>query len=416
VPFPVWYSKRKGEEGKIIVADRGSLPVNPLVDLPKGYGADEVIPEADVMDTWATSSVTPQINSHSISDKFCVDADRHAKLFPADIRPQAHEIIRTWAFYTIVKSMYHENSIPWKNLVISGWVLASDKTKMSKSKGNIVTPVSLIEEKSADVVRYWSASAKLGYDSVYSEDIFHIGKKLVNKLWNASKFVSIHLEDIDLENINLSEDVVNIVDKWILSELHRTIEIATREFEKFEYSVAKAAIEEFFWKSFCDNYLELIKIRIYDLEGKDSKGKHSAVVTVAIVLDRLLRLFAPFIPHITEELDYLIFNTGQSIHRRGNWPSYDDIPHNVEAQNIGRHLLSVMDVLRKFKAEKELSIKAPLSSVSIICKDGRFDFGDAAVDLQNVMNITSLDIDGSQKGDYSMLESEDGKFYIKINE
>jgi len=412
VPFPVWYSKRRGEEGKILVADKGQLPVNPLVDLPKGYSRDEVIPEVDVMDTWATSSVTPQINSHAINKNLYLNNDdRHQKLFPADIRPQAHEIIRTWAFYTIVKSMYHEDSIPWHNLVISGWVLAADKTKMSKSKGNIVTPVSLIEEKSSDVVRYWAACAKLGYDSVYSEDLFHIGKKLINKLWNAAKFVSIHLSEIDIKKIDLENDVTRKVDRWILSELRETIKNTTKEFDQFEYSVAKAHIEEFFWKNFCDNYLELVKIRIYDAENKDSVGKRSAAVTIAVVFDVLLKLFAPFLPHITEELYDILFCLGHSVHARGNWPDLESLPEDEKAIEFGKNLISVANVIRKFKAEKEISIKTPLDHVVIYDADMYFN-GDIMTDLQNMMNINKLELIYSKND--KCLESEDGKFYVEI--
>ena len=202
VPFPVWYSKRAGEEGKILIAEKDQLPINPLVDLPKGYTKDEVEPDRDVMDTWATSSVSPQLSSKGISKDFCLDNDRHQKLFPADLRPQAHEIIRTWAFYTIVKAALHEDTIPWKNLMISGWCLASDKTKMSKSKGNVVTPVALIEEKGTDAVRYWASTSRLGQDTAFSEDLLKIGRKLVNKLWNAAKFASIHLNKIGATGAN----------------------------------------------------------------------------------------------------------------------------------------------------------------------------------------------------------------------
>ncbi len=153
VAFPVWYSKRAGEEGKILVADPSQLPCDPNVDLPNGYSRDEVTAETDIMDTWATSSISPQLSSKGISSEISFDKQRHEKLFPADLRPQAHEIIRTWAFYTIVKSALHQNSIPWKNLMISGWCLAADKTKMSKSKGNVVTPTSLIEEKGSSRAR-----------------------------------------------------------------------------------------------------------------------------------------------------------------------------------------------------------------------------------------------------------------------
>ena len=415
VPFPVWYSKRKGEEGKILIPDQKDLPVNPATDLPKGYSRDEIEAEMDVMDTWATSSITPQINSHAINGDFHVDLDRHEKLYPADIRPQAHEIIRTWAFYTIVKSMYHEDSIPWKNLVISGWVLAADKTKMSKSKGNIVTPIGLLEEKSSDVVRHWAASSKLGQDIVYSEDTFKIGKKLVNKLWNASKFVSIHFEDIDLKNLDL-KDIKNITDKWILSKLYKVVEKASLEFENFEYSVAKATVEEFFWKHFCDNYLELVKIRIYDQDQKDPEGRKSAITAMGIILDILLKLFAPFVPYITEELHNILFDTGVSIHSKGSWPSKDQVLYDKESEKLGDNIVQILDLIRKFKAEKEISIKSELSHVTISSKSKSMNFRDASLDLQNVMNISKLDVSAGGHSEKGMLLTENGEFEIEIKQ
>lgn len=414
VPFPIWYSKRKGEEGKILVADIKSLPVDPSNALPAGYTKDEVEPETDVMDTWATSSVTPQINSHAINDRFVIDSKRHEKLFPADIRPQAHEIIRTWAFYTIVKSMYHENSIPWKNLMISGWVLAADKTKMSKSKGNIVTPIGLISEKSADVVRYWSASAKLGQDVVYSEDMFKIGKKLVNKLWNASKFVSMHLQSIKLDDIDLNADVKNVLDKWILSQLNKTIKKASSEFEKFEYSVAKSAIENFFWNDLCDNYLEFVKIRIYDEENKDPSGKKSAATAMAVVFDVILRLFAPFLPYVTEELHDILFDTGVSVHVKDAWPTDIKVINNSET--VGQNIIEIVDVIRKYKAEKEISIKYPISKVTILCVDKKYEFYDSLMDLKNVMSINELDVILLKKENKDLIKTSNGKFFIEIKE
>jgi len=416
VPFPIWYSKRAGEEGKILIADREALPIDPSNTLPAGYSKDEVEPETDVMDTWATSSITPQINSHAINDKFAVDSKRHEKLFPADIRPQAHEIIRTWAFYTIVKSMYHEDSIPWENLMISGWVLAADKTKMSKSKGNIVTPIGLIFEKSADVVRYWSASAKLGQDVVYSEDMFQIGKKLVNKLWNASKFVSMHLQNINLKDVDLNHDVNNVLDKWILSKLHKTIKKASSEFEKFEYSVAKHAVEDFFWNDLCDNYLEFVKIRIYDEEQKDPSGKKSAATTMATVFDVVLKLFAPFLPYITEELHDILFDTEVSVHGKSSWPEAAKVTYNNDAEDTGKNIVEIVDVIRKYKAEKEISIKAPISKVTIFCVDKKYDFSDSLLDLKNVMSINELDIVLFKKNKGKLIEASNGKFFIEIKE
>ncbi|MCH9753853.1 MAG: valine--tRNA ligase [Alphaproteobacteria bacterium] len=415
VPFPIWYSKRKGEEGKILVADTKSLPIDPANDLPSGYRKDEVEPETDVMDTWATSSVSPQINSHAINEKCAIDYKRHEKLFPADIRSQAHEIIRTWAFYTIVKSMYHEDIIPWKKLVISGWVLAADKTKMSKSKGNIVTPIGLISEKSADVVRYWAASAKLGQDIVYSEDMFQIGKKLVNKLWNASKFVSIHLQNINFDQIDTKKDINNVLDKWILSKLHKTINRYISEFEKFEYSIAKSVLEDFFWNDLCDNYLEFVKIRIYDEDGKDQSGKKSAATTMVIIFDAVLKLFAPFLPYITEELHDILFSKG-SVHGKGMLPDSNKILQDNGSEEVGENVVEIVDVIRKYKAEREISIKSPISEVTILCVDKKYEFLDTILDLKNVMNISKLDVEILNGKKNNLIETSNGQFFISIKE
>ncbi|MFN7037999.1 MAG: valine--tRNA ligase [Alphaproteobacteria bacterium] len=418
VPFPVWYSKRPGEEGKIIIPTLEQLPIDPFKDLPDGYTKDEIEPDYDVMDTWATSSVSPQLSSHGISEDYSIDYARHKKLFPADLRPQAHEIIRTWAFYTIVKAAYHENNIPWKNLMISGWCLASDKTKMSKSKGNVVTPTKLIEENGADTVRYWASTSRLGADTAYSEDVMKIGKKLINKLWNASKFVTIHLNKLEEAPLSAKEEILagNIylpLDLWIISKLTKATVRATEEFEKFEYCNARIAIEDFFWRDFCDNYLEFIKVRIYNENNIDDVASFSAIKTIYICLETLLRLFAPFIPHITEEIYNSLFNK-ESIHVRGNWPKIEDYKISEGAEHVGEDAVSILDVVRKVKAEQNLSLKTTIQELKIFAEHKIPET--VIADLANVTNSTKVTLCNKLEGELEANQclTENGRFVVEV--
>ncbi len=411
VPFPVWYSKRAGEEGKILIASPEQLPINPLVDVPEGYTREEVEAEADVMDTWATSSISPQLSSKGIGSDFILDAERHAKLYPADLRPQAHEIIRTWAFYTVVKSHLHADSIPWKNLMISGWCLAADKTKMSKSKGNVVTPVELIEDKGTDAVRYWASTSRLGTDTAFSEDLLKIGRKLVTKLWNASKFAALQLDQLKEKPSSAIEDkaagkITEALDLWILTRLHRAIAKATAEFEKFEYCDARVAAEDFFWNDFCDNYLELVKARAYT-------GDLSALYTIYHCLNGILRLFAPIVPHITEELYSHIFDAEYerygSIHARGMWPNAEAYPRSERTEQTGIAAVSVLNAIRKAKSEKGVSIKYPITRAEV---DGDFAvIAPALEDLKAAGNIGEL---AEGKEGEATVASEDGLFRVAV--
>ena len=372
VPFPVWYSKRPGEEGKILVPTIDQLPVDPEKHLPHGYERDEVIPEMDVMDTWATSAVSPQISSSGISEKYSIDSDKHKKLFPFDLRPQAHEIIRIWAFGTIVKAMYHQDTIPWKNLMISGWCLANDKSKMSKSKGNVVDPVDLIKERSADVVRYWASTSKLGNDIILSEDAFKIGRKLVLKIMNSVEFFRMHLKNLteNVKEVSLQDQISNgiiseTLDLWVISELQKTILAVEKNMNEFEYSVARGAIEDFFWNILCDNYLELVKDRIYK-EHINTKGQ-SAIVTLYYVFDCILKVFGIFLPYITEELHSSIFDTG-SIHAKGSWPQSNQFNLKKDVSE-GALIIEILGLIRKSKSEKGLSIGANVEKIKINLKN-----------------------------------------------
>ncbi|MBP9674771.1 MAG: valine--tRNA ligase [Bacteriovoracaceae bacterium] len=314
VPFPVWY--KVGANGAInydepLYADINSLPVDPTRHAPCGYSEEQrgkpngFVPDLDVMDTWATSSLTPQISSH-----WNLNSDRHAKTFPADLRPQSHEIIRTWAFYTILKSYLHTGDIPWKHIAISGWILDPDRKKMSKSKGNVVTPENYLDQYGADAVRYWAARARLGTDTAFDEKVFQMGWKLSNKLFNASKFV------LGITGSDRSVGIPTVdLDKSWLAVLNQALQEATKSFEAFDYAGALQNMESVFW-DFCDNYVELIKGRAY--QGNDVEKK-SAIVTLNLSLNIFLKSFAPFFPYLTEEIYSWLGNT-HSIHKE-KWPT-----------------------------------------------------------------------------------------------
>lgn len=415
VPFPVWYSKRPGEEGKVLLASVEQLPVDPLRSVPSGYAPDEVEPDKDVMDTWSTSSVSPQLNSHGIANDFMVNEERHNKLFPADLRPQAHEILRTWAYYTMLKSHLHQDTLPWKNIMISGWCLAADKSKMSKSKGNIVVPEVILEQYGADVVRYWSSSSKLGCDTAYSEDVVKNGKRLVNKLWNAAKFVSLSFDKIpdsykELSLDQVKEKITSDFDKYFISKLSELVEYVSYEYEKYEYSTAMHKTESFFWSLFCDNYLEITKTRSYDEDNNDPEGALSARLTLYHSLKILLQLFAPVMPHITEEI-YQILYSNKSIHTRGNWPKLNIKFDEVKVKQ-SENLLSILDLVRKIKAQDNLSIKAPIEYIEVQgCK-----LSDSLiVDLKHVTSASDIRIVKELSSDAQGSSDDNISIYVVYN-
>ena len=322
VPIPVWYplgADGRPDHARPIVAPRASLPVDPTTDAPPGYAASQRgVPggfagEADIFDTWFTSSLTPQIGSG-----WELDPERHRRLFPADVRPQSHEIIRTWAFYTIAKAMLHEDAIPWRHAAISGWVLDPDRKKMSKSRGNVVVPTPLIEAHTADAVRYWAGSARLGTDTAMDEQVFRIGKRLTTKIFNAGKFVLAQGGEVHPISAEL--------DRAFAAELRALVDRATESFARFQQAQALAETESFFWGSFTDTYLELAKARARDEAPLAAAARGSAVAALRLGLSVLLRLFAPFLPYVSEEVWSWCFaaETGSSSIHRAAWPGADD--------------------------------------------------------------------------------------------
>ncbi|MCP4897004.1 MAG: valine--tRNA ligase [bacterium] len=371
VPFPVWY--RLDDAGEMefdnpIYARVEDLPVDPLSDTPQGYAEEQrgvsggFSADPDVMDTWATSSMTPQIQSH-----WGTDGERHQKLFPMDIRPQAHDIIRTWAFYTIAKAWMHENEIPWRHVILSGFILDPDRKKMSKSKGNVVTPEHLLEEHSSDAVRYWAARARLGTDTTFDPGVFKVGKRLSMKAFNASRFVFMQLESAtEGGNVPGTESITETIDRALVAQLRTVIASATRSFEAFDYANALQIIEEAFW-SFCDNYLELVKLRSYAEE--DSPGRRSAIAALAWTLRTFLRLLAPFLPYVTEEVwswRYATDGAERSVHT-SPWPTVDEVT-DVSEDGLEGVLEAGIEVLGKIRGAKttaQKSLRWPVKRLEI---------------------------------------------------
>lgn len=371
VPFPVWYPINEHgitQYDKPILPSRESLPIDPANDTPAGYLASQrdvangFTGDLDVMDTWATSSLTPQIMSYWV-DK----PERHESLFPMDMRPQGHDIIRTWAFYTILKAWLHEGQIPWKNATISGWILDPDRKKMSKSKGNVITPDHLLEQYSSDAVRYWAARGRLGADTAIDEKVFKIGQKLITKIENAAKFVLLQCGDA-LDDHKIA-DITYPLDLAIMTRLRNTITEATTSFEHFDYASALQRIEEEFW-FFCDHGIELLKGRAY--QDDDLVGKRSSQATLAHSLSIFMRLFAPFLPFITEEVwstSFRKFHGDVSIHK-AKWPTPAEAGAGVPDSSDRclaalESAVTVVGAIRGAKTAAKRSLRWPVDSITI---------------------------------------------------
>jgi valyl-tRNA synthetase len=360
VQFPVWYpldANGNPVHDRPLLAARGKIPVDPTVDLPEGYEAGQrdqpngFTAESDVFDTWFTSSLTPQI-----ATGWLLQPERHRRLFPADIRPQSHEIIRTWAFYTIAKSMLHEETIPWSDVLVSGWILDPDRKKMSKSKGNVVTPMHLLDSYGSDAVRYWAACARLGTDTAFDETVFKVGKRLVTKLYNAGKYV--------LSQSAKRHPITHELDRAFVAKLAQAAEAAGSSYRDYEFAPALEVTERFFWASFTDIYLELVKARARG-DGGDEAARGSAVASLRLGLSVLLRLFAPVLPYITEEIWGWAFaeETGHPSIHRAPWPTSAELgtvaaPQNPESFSLAE---AAFTAINKRKSELGVGPGRPLT-------------------------------------------------------
>ncbi len=349
VPFPVWYC---GDCDEVILAEEKQLPVDPMKDVPNKCPkchSKNIIPEKDVLNTWFTSSMSPQIATQLVNDKKI-----QGRLFPMNLRPQAHEIISFWLFNTLLKSRLHFGKNPWKDVAISGFVTLKGE-KMSKSKGNVIEPQDVIEKYGADSLRYWAASSKLGEDFDYQEKDLITGKKLVNKLLNASRFIFMNMKNY---NGKKPKKILE-TDRIFLSRLNELIEKTTKNFEEYEYSKVKSDIENFFWKDFADNYLEIIKNRVY---GDNKDEKESALYSVYHALLVMLKIFAPIIPFITEEIyqeHYKKYEKDRSIHV-SEWPSSIKILEKKDDEKTYNLLINIIGKVRQEKSREKKSMKSQI--------------------------------------------------------
>ena len=388
VPIPVWYPLDEHGEpvyDKPILPDEALLPVDPSIDTPPGYEAAQrgkphgFIGDPDVMDTWATSSLTPQI-----AGGWGRDDDLFHRVFPMDLRPQAHEIIRTWLFATVVRSHLEHDTLPWRHAAISGWVLDPDRKKMSKSKGKAVTPLGLLEQYGADAVRYWAASGRLGTDTAFDTGQMKVGRRLAVKILNVSRFV------LGLGAATPGATVTQALDRSMLAELAAVVDEATAALDGYEHTRALERTEQFFWR-FCDDYVELAKARAYGERGQAAAD--SARAAMAEALSVLLRLFAPFLPYVTEEV-WSWWREG-SIHRT-EWPAADTV-RDFAAGVDGTPLAvagQVIAAIRKAKSEAKLSVRADVSAALVRAEAALAEvLRSVADDVCAAGRVASLDIE-----------------------
>ena len=364
VPLPVWYPitpDGRIQHDRPILPREEQLPIDPSTDVPDGYRADQrgqphgFAGDPDVMDTWATSSLTPQIACGWPDDEALL-----VRTFPMDLRPQAHDIIRTWLFDTVLRAHLEHDSLPWTHAAISGWVLDPDRKKMSKSKGNVVTPMALLEEHGSDGVRYWAASGRPGTDTAFDASQMRVGRRLAIKLLNASRFA--------LASAEPQGPIVAPVDRAILRSLAVLVDEATRDLEHYDYARVLQRTETFFWR-FCDDYLELVKGRRYGEQGAERAASANSALVAALSV--LLRLFAPFLPFVTEEV-WSWWQDG-SVHT-SRWPSRSELDALVadapagaadEDRAIYEWATEVLFEVRKQRSEAKQALKVPISRVIV---------------------------------------------------
>jgi valyl-tRNA synthetase len=392
VPVPLWYpidAHGQIQQHDPIVPAEADLPVDPAADAPRGYRPDQrdqpggFAADPDVMDTWATSSLTP-----GIAAGWPADTDLMDRVFPMDLRPQAHEIIRTWLFYTVLRSHLEHGVLPWRHAAISGWILDPDRKKMSKSKGNAVTPLDLLREHGTDAVRYWATSARLGVDTAFDLAQIKIGRRLAIKILNAGRFV-LGFGPPEGHRGESSRAVTEPIDCAMLRRLAAVVERCTTALDDYEHAAALEQAERFFW-FFCDDYLELVKARAYGEHGPTAAA--SAVVTLRLGLSVLLRLLAPFVPFATEEV-WSWWQEG-SVHRAA-WPEAADLLHQAGPADeaVLDAAVAAIAAIRKAKSQAQLRMKDSVQLLILSARQQSLDALSAASrDVKSAGRVEAIEL------------------------
>lgn len=385
IPFPLWYCRKCGE---VILAKAEDLPVDPLNSSPKQKclcGGDEFIGEADVLDTWATSALTPQIVQSLIKRD-----NVKKKIFPMSLRPQAHDIINFWLFYTVARSKIHFDDKPWKDVMISGFILDPKGEKMSKSKGNVIAPQEVVKKYSVDVFRYWTAKANLGEDLCYSEKEIENGKRTIIKIWNASRFCLTHLQGFRTEK-KFDFKKLEDEDRWILHILEETLEEYCRHLDVYEFKKARDCADRFFWHNFCDNYLEIVKPRLYEEKFGDF-SKEAAKFALYKCLLLIIKLYAPFIPFITEEIfqSYFREREGEKSIHLSAFPETDKKFLNKKIKENFDSMVDIISSVRKYKTGRGESLKKEINKLLVETKNRKIE--NYFELLKSVMNIKSVEM------------------------
>ena len=374
-PIPVWYCK---DCGKVILPDVEDLPIDPTQDKPKHAcecGCEEFIGEEDVLDTWMDSSISP------LSIAGWPDED-YVNHFPADIRPQGHDIIRTWTFYTTLRCLALTDQKPFSDVVINGMVFGEDGYKMSKSRGNVIGPEEVIEQYGADALRTWAANSVPGSDVIFDwKDIKH-GYRFIRKFWNAFRFISMQIfdEEVSYEEV---KDNLDPLDMWILSKLNNLNITVDNAFAQYNFADTIGSIEKFFWHDFCDEYIEAVKYRLYSDVSDESRK--AAKYTLRCVIETSLKLLSPIVPFFVEEV-YQYFDD-QSIHTT-SWPEVNEELISEEMEVKGETTIELIDEVRRFKSASKIPLNAELSEVNVYTSDE---------DLVDVFNLFDDDIRGTLK-------------------